>query len=199
MTLVLASASATRRAMLEAAGVRFTAVSPAVDEDAAKASFLAGGLDGRALADALAELKAMRAAAAAEPGAIVLGCDQTLVGPNGRVFSKPGSREEARDQLAALRGAAHKLHSAAVAVEGGRPVWRAIESVQLSMRGFSDAFLESYLDAEGEAVTWSVGAYRIEGRGAQLFTRVQGSHFAVLGLPLLPLLAWLRERGVLAA
>ncbi len=199
MRLVLASGSSTRRAMLEAAGAPFAVVVPQVDEEAAKAALLADGLAAPALADALAERKALGGAGGAGADAIVLGSDQVLEGPDGRVFSKPHTVDEAREQLRALRNADHLLHSAAVAVEAGRPVWRALESVRLRMRPFSDAFLESYLAAEGEAVTWSVGCYRIEGRGAQLFDRVEGSHFAVLGLPLLPLLGWLRARGVLPA
>ena len=198
MSLVLASRSAARRAMLQAAGVPFTAVSAPVDEDAATASLLADGVDGRSLADALAELKAVRASSL-HPGALVIGADQTLVGPDGTLFSKPASLEEARAQLQRLRGETHRLHSAAVVAENGTPLWRHIESVQLTMRSFSDAWLDRYLQAEGEAITACVGAYRVEGPGVQLFTRIGGSHFAVLGLPLLPLLGWLRERGELAS
>jgi len=196
MSLVLASTSTTRRAMLDAAGIAHEAVAPGVDEEAAKAGFAAQGLDGRALADALAELKAVKISSR-RPGDLVLGCDQTLELDDGTLLDKPGKHLAA--QLKQLSGRTHRLHAAVVAAEGGHPVWRHVERVTLTVRTLSSAFIDSYVAAEGEAVAGCVGGYRIEGPGIQLFDRVEGSHFAILGLPLLPLLGWLRTRGFLAA
>ena len=195
MTLVLASLSAARRAMLEAAGVSFEAVAAGVDEESAKASFKAQGLNARDLADALAELKAVKISRR-RPGDIVLGCDQTLMLDDGTMLDKPG--DALADQLRALSGRAHTLYSAIVAVENGTPVWRHVDRAKLVMRPLSEAFISDYLAREGEFVTGCVGGYRIEGLGAQLFARIDGSHFTILGLPLLPLLDWLRVRGALA-
>jgi septum formation protein len=194
MKLLLASRSAARRAMLEAAGIPFEAVEAELDEEAGKAGLWGAGFDARGVAEELAQLKALSVRAAA--GELVLGCDQTLERADGTMLSKPASRDEARGQLESLRGATHQLHSAAVIAEGAEGVWWGCETVALTMRSFSDSFLESYLDREWEHVRWSVGAYRIEGPGVQLFDRIEGSHFAILGLPLLPLLAYLRERGL---
>jgi septum formation protein len=191
--LLLASRSEARRAMLVAAGVPFEPVDADFDETAAKADFRA--LDAAELAGALAEAKAR--SVAADAGDLVLGSDQTLERDDGTRLGKPASREEAFAQLRSLSGRTHRLHSAAAIVEQGRPVWRNTESVALTMRPLSDRFLESYLDGEYEAIRWSVGGYRIEGPGVQLFDRIEGSHFAILGLPLLPLLGYLRERGVI--
>jgi septum formation protein len=193
--LLLASQSAARRQMLEAAGVAFETVSPALDEDAARAGLIAAGFEPRDLAEMLAELKAKSVGA---PGALVLGADQVLELDDGAMLSKPGSREEALEQLRALSGRTHRLHSAAVVAEKGERIWSAGESVAMSVRLLGEDFLRDYLTREYEAVRWNVGAYRIEGMGAQLFERIEGSHFAILGLPLLPLLAFLRTRGMLA-
>ncbi len=194
--LMLASMSATRRAMLEAAGVPFEAVAPRVDEDAAKDSFRARGLGARDLADALAELKATRVSAS-RPGDIVLGCDQTLELDNGTMLDKPGN--DVAGQLRMLSGRTHRLFSAVVAVENGQPIWRHVDKVTLTMRTLSDTFIEDYVAREGNAVAGCVGSYRVEGLGAQLFAKIEGSHFTILGLPLLPLLDWLRVRGVMAS
>jgi septum formation protein len=195
MRLLLASQSAARRRMLEAAGVSFDVIPAPLDEDEAKAGLIAAGFEPRDLAEMLAEMKAK---SVAEPGgALVIGADQTLELDDGELLSKPGSREEALDQLRRLSDATHYLHSAAVMVERGERVWGETESVALDVRPLGDAFLEAYLDAEYEHVRFNVGGYRIEGPGAQLFEAIDGSHFAVLGLPLLPLLAYLRERGLL--
>ena len=196
MSLVLASRSAARRAMLAAAGVPFTAEPAGVDEEAAKAAFLREGLDARAIADALAELKAVKLSRRFGQ-VLVLGCDSTVETENGRLLDKPTTRDEAADQLRALAGTTHRLTSAAVAAEGGATVWRHVDTARVTMRRFSEAFLQSYLDVEWPAIGGCVGGYRLEGLGAQLFTRVEGSHFTILGLPLLPLLDWLRERGVI--
>ena len=195
MTLILASQSPARRAMLEQAGIAYVAMAPGVDEDAAKQALRAEGNDARRLADALAEIKALKLSTR-NPAALVLGCDQTLAGPADESFDKPDSRDTARAQLQALRGKTHRLISAAVICEGGRPVWRHVDVAKLTMRDFSDAFLDSYLDAEWPAIAGCVGGYRIEAMGAQLFAGIEGSHFTILGLPLLPLLDYLRTRGI---
>jgi len=197
MKLLLASRSEARRRMLEAAGVPFEAAEAELDEEAAKAGLEAAGFDPRGVAEELAQLKALSVAAADED--LVIGADQTLERDDGTMLSKPSSRAEALDQLRSLSGRTHTLHSAAVVVENGEGVWWHSETVELTMRTLGRAFLEDYLEREYEAVRWSVGGYRIEGRGVQLFERIEGSHFAVLGLPLLPLLGYLRERGVLAS
>ena len=192
MRLLLASRSAARRQMLEAAGVPFEAVEAPLDEEEAKQRF--GSLAAPDLAMALAEAKA--GSVTADASDLVLGSDQTLERDDGSMLSKPRSREHALEQLRSLSGRTHRLHSAAAVAEGGQIVWSATESVSLSVRPLSEAFLSDYLDQEYEAIRWSVGGYRIEGLGVQLFERIAGSHFAILGMPLLPLLAYLRERGV---
>jgi septum formation protein len=196
LKLILASQSAARRAMLEAAGVPHDAMAAGVDEDSLKAGLRADGLNARSLADALAEMKAVKLSRR-HPTDLVLGCDQVASMEDGAMLDKAGSREEARAQLLALRGKAHRLTSAAVICEGGSPVWRHIDVAKLVVREFSEAFLDAYLDAEWPAISGCVGGYRIEGRGAQLFARIDGSHFTILGMPLLPLLDYLRVRGVL--
>ncbi len=198
MTIVLASQSASRRALLSAAGVPFEALSPGVDEEAAKEALRADGLDARALADALAGLKALRVSRRV-PGALVLGCDQTLSLDDGTMIDKAVDRDDAARILRLLSGRVHHLHSAAVIVLNGEPVWRHVERVRMTVRPLSDAFVSAYLDGDWDECRWCVGCYRIEGPGAQLFSRVEGSQFAVQGLPLLPLLDFLRVRGVLAA
>jgi septum formation protein len=181
--------------MLEAAGVPFEPVDADLDEEAAKAGLWSAGFDARGVAEELAQLKALSVRAGEAD--LVLGSDQVLERADGTLLSKPASREEAWGQLESLRGATHRLHSAAVIAQGGEAVWWHCETVELTMRSFSDAFLDAYLDLEYEAIRWSVGGYRIEGPGVQLFERIEGSHFAILGLPLIPLLAYLRERGLL--
>jgi len=196
MKLLLASRSAARRRMLEAAGIPFETVDADLDEEEAKSGLVAAGFEPRDLAEMLAEMKAKSVAAG---DALVIGADQVLELDDGSMLSKPGSRDEALAQLRVLSGQTHYLHSAAVVIENGERVWGETESVAMDVRPLGDAFLEAYLDAEYEAIRESVGGYRIEGLGAQLFEEVAGSHFAVLGLPLLPLLAYLRERGLLAS
>ena len=196
--LILASQSASRRAMLGAAGVPYRALPAHVDEDAVKAALRAEDRSPRDLADALAELKAVKVSRQ-QPGALVLGCDSTVAAPDGTGIDKAESREDAAAQLRLLRGATHRLHSAAVLAQGGAPIWRFVDTARLGVRSFSDAWLEAYLDAEWPAIGGCVGGYRLEGLGAQLFAKIEGSHFTVLGLPLLPLLDQLRVLGVLAA
>lgn len=193
--LVLASASAARRAVLAAAGLRFEVRTAAVDEDAIKASARAEGIPAADAALLLAEAKARRVAAK-EPEALVIGADQMLV-CEGRWFDKPADLDAARAQLRTLRGRTHELVTAVVCWRHGGRVWQHVSVPRLTMRDFSDAFLEAYLAREGEAVTGSVGAYRLEGLGVQLFARVAGEHSSILGLPLLPLLEFLRGHGVL--
>jgi septum formation protein len=194
--LILASQSASRRAMLDAAGVPFTAMAAGVDEDAMKAGLRAEGVSPRNLADALAELKATKLSRR-HPTDLVLGCDSTVAFDDGTMIDKAESREAQRDLLLRLSGQRHKLHSAAVICEGGAPVWRHVDSATLHVRPLGEAFVDAYLDAEWPEIGHCVGGYRIEGRGAQLFSRIEGSQFTILGLPLLPLLNYLRLRGVM--
>lgn len=193
--LVLASASSARAAMLQAAGVKIDIDPGRIDEDAIKAAMKAEGAPPRDIADKLAEMKAQRTSAR-QPGRLVLGADQVLV-HNAALFDKPVSRDEARSHLQTLRGETHQLLSAAVICLDGAPVWRHVGTARLTMRPFTDVFLDSYLDAFGDAVTTSVGGYHLEGLGAQLFARVEGDYFTVLGLPLLEVLGFLRARKVL--
>lgn len=195
--LVLASASATRRGLLERAGLAFEAVAAAVDEAALKESAQAEGIAAEDAAILLAEAKAERIARR-RPDDLVIGSDQLLVCED-RWFDKPPDIAAARLQLLALRGRTHRLVTATVAWRGGARVWQDVTVPRLTMRHFSDDFLEAYLAAEGEALCASVGAYRLEGLGAHLFTRVEGEQSAVLGLPMLPLLAFLRGHLVLPA
>jgi len=180
--------------MLRAARIRFEAVPAAVDEAAVKQAMLAEAAPPRDIADALAEFKARRVAGRL-PGALVLGADQVLA-CQGRMFDKPADLGEARAQLVALRGLTHDLHAAAVVFEDAQPIWRHVGRAQLTMRPFSDAFLDAYLAEHGDSLLDTVGGYRLEDGGAQLFSRVQGDLFSILGLPLLELLAFLRTRGV---
>ena len=192
MNLVLASASAARRRMLEAAGLAFDVETPRVDEEAAKASLRAEGLKAREQADALAELKAL--SVSRKRAGLVIGADQMLA-IGGDALDKPNSTLDARDHLVRLRGRTHELITAAVVAKDGAVIWRHIDTPKLKMRAFSDAFLDDYLARAGAEALGSVGAYQLEGLGAQLFERVEGDYFSVLGLPLLPLLAFLREHG----
>lgn len=193
--LILASRSAARRAMLENAGVAFEARAADVDEAAIKA--VSTDLDPVALAVRLAEAKAL-AVSRDDPDAWVLGSDQTLAFDGGLV-SKAASLEAARDRLKAMRGRTHTLHSGAALATKGQVVWSGADTARMKMRDVSDAFLETYLAAEGEALLSCVGAYRLEGMGSQLFEAVEGDFFTVLGLPLWPVLAELRRAGVIAS
>lgn len=192
--LILASQSASRTAMLSAAGVPFTAEPAHADEAALKAAM--AGARPRDLADALAELKALKVSAR-HPGALVLGSDSLAVLDDGSVLDKPTTREEARDHLRRMSGRHHDLVSAAVIAENGRAVWRVVDAARIVVRRLSDAFIETYLDAEWPTIAGCVGCYRIEGPGVQLFAKVSGSQFTVLGMPLLPVLDYLRTREVL--
>jgi septum formation protein len=191
--LVLASKSSARRAMLEAAGIP-VAVQPAeIDERTVERD---AGEDAAAAAALLAREKA-RVVAAQLPDRLVAGADQTLALGEQR-FSKPVDRADARGQLQALRGRTHALHSAVALFRGGDLLFECCETARLTMRKFSDGFLDAYLDTTGAAATASVGGYQLERTGIQLFARVEGDHFTILGLPLLPLLHFLRSAGALA-
>jgi septum formation protein len=192
--LVLASASKVRRTVLEAAGVAVEVRPVGIDERVIEAR--AGIADAAGTAALLARTKA-RTAGESDPERIVLGADQTLA-LGDRRFSKATDRAAARAQLQALRGRTHTLHSAVALVRAGAVVFEHVDVAHLTMRAFSDEFLGRYLDTVGDAATASVGGYQLEGPGIQLFERVEGDHFTVLGLPLLPLLDWLRRAGFLA-
>ncbi|HLJ64843.1 MAG TPA: Maf family protein [Stellaceae bacterium] len=194
--LVLASASVIRRTLLERAGITVVADPAAIDETLIKARFRRDGKAADACALALAEAKAA-AVAGRHADAFILGADQILVAAD-RWFDKPRDLNDARAQLTALRGRPHELVSALAVWREGRLIWQVIDSARLHMREFSDDFLERYLREAGPGVLASVGAYQWEGRGAQLFERVEGDYFSILGLPLLPLLAFLRDEGVIA-
>jgi septum formation protein len=196
--LILASQSESRRAMLTAAGVLFEAMAAGVDEDAAKGALRAEELSPRDLADALAELKATKLSKR-YPERLVLGCDSTVALDDGSMIDKAADRAELAAQLRQMAGTTHCLYSAAVICEGGKPVWRHVDRAKMTMRRPSDAFIDAYLDGEGDDLLGCVGGYKIEGRGAQLFAKVEGSQFTVQGLPLLPLLDYLRIRGVMAS
>jgi septum formation protein len=194
MRLILASQSAARRALLEAAGLSFEAMPAAVDEAAIKESAKAEGMTPADAATLLADAKAARIARR-HPDAVIIGADQLLV-CDGEWFDKPADVEAARQQLQRLRNRSHQLVTAVVGWRDGERAWHHVATPSLAMRDFSDAFLDEYLALEGGFVTQSVGAYRLEGMGIQLMRDIRGEHSAILGLPLLPLLAWLRDSGV---
>jgi septum formation protein len=196
MTIVLASASPTRIALLRNAGIEFTAVAAHIDERAIEAPLAASAEPPAGIAAALAEAKAL-AVATERPETLVVGADQVL-SADGRVWHKPASLGEARDQLIALSGRTHELHSAIAVARGGIVGWRHGETVRLTMRPLSTAFIDDYLATVGEGALRSVGSYQIEGPGIQLFERIDGDYFAILGLPLLPLLAYLRSAGAIS-
>ncbi len=193
--LVLASGSAARRALLAGVGLRFSAFSPNIDEKAVKVATRRDGGTPEQSATALAGLKA---AAFCGADAVVIGCDQILV-CEGVWFDKPPSIEAARQHLLHLRGRPHTLVTATVCTRAGVRVWTHMAKPRLTMRGFSTAFLDAYLAAEGEGLLQSVGAYRVEGLGMQLFDAMEGEHSAILGLPLMPLLGYLRSQGIVTS
>ena len=195
-TVTLASQSAIRAELLRNAGVAFETASAGVDEDALKAGLLAEGVPPRDIADALAEAKAVKVSRK-RPG-LVIGADSTME-LAGQLYDKPASLDEARAHLLAMRGQVHRLHSAAVIAESGAPVWRHVSTVKLTLRAFSDDLLDRYIASEGDTLLTSVGCYRFEGLGAQLFSQVEGDYFSILGLPLLQVLDFLRVREALTA
>lgn len=197
--IILASGSAIRRQILDGAGLDYEVIVRPVDEAAIKDAMLAENSRLHDIADALAEAKALRVSRQ-EPG-LVIGADQIMVMENEagekQLFDKPKDLAEARERLLLMRGKMHELIGAVVICENGAPVWRHMCRTKLWVREFSDEFLDWYIKTEGDALTKSVGAYRFEGPGAQLFDKVEGGFFAILGLDLLPVLDYLRTRGVI--
>ena len=194
--LILASGSATRAKMLREAGVAIEVAVAAIDEAEVKASLKQEGANAARVAETLAEMKAQRVAAKFR-GRFVLGCDQMLE-CDGGWLDKPETQEHARAQLKSLRCRSHSLITSAVLMRNQERIWHVTDRAELRMRDFSDAFLDWYLREAGEEVLHSVGAYRLEGIGAQLFERVSGDFFTILGLPLLPVLGILRQHGLVA-
>lgn len=193
--ITLASKSIARAAILASAQIAFDTVVSGVDEDAVKAEMLAAGFSARDIAEALAERKAVEVSR--HHTGLVVGADQTLEFA-GKLYDKAENLEVARDRLKMLRGQTHNLHAAVVVAEDGVAIWRETITAVLTMRPFSDEFLEAYLSEEGSDVLGSVGCYRLEGLGAQLFSVIKGDYFAILGLPLMGLLQLLRRQNVLA-
>jgi nucleoside triphosphate pyrophosphatase len=191
--LVLASQSLTRQALLANAGIDFEAVAADLDERAVQqaSGFLAPG----DIAALLARKKAL-SVSSRQPGKYVIGADQTLA-QGERLFSKPAGRPQAAEQLAELAGRRHELHSAVAVARDGKILFEAVAIAGMTMRRLGEAEIDVYLDQAGEAVTSSVGAYQLEGLGVHLFERIEGDHFTILGLPLLPLLAFLRSERLL--
>ena len=193
--VVLASTSAIRQQILRAAGVAFEPVAAGVDETSVKDSLLAEGVGPRDIADALAEAKAVKISRR-RPG-LVIGADQTL-DFEGRLIDKAESVDEARERLQALRGKTHKLHCGMVVARDGQAIWREVVTTTLRMRPFSDDYLDGYLERNAPGILSSVGCYQLEGEGIQLFDRIEGDYFAILGLSLIPLLDLLRRHGAVA-
>lgn len=195
-TVILASKSPVRASLLHGAGVAFAVEAAAIDEHGVRDSLHAAGADTAQTAEALAELKAMRVSHR-HPGVLVIGADQIL-DCDGAWFDKPGDAATARRDLQALRAKMHMQISAVCVALDGTTLWRHNERARLVMRDFSDGFLETYLAAAGDEILECAGGYRVEGLGVQLFARIEGDYFTILGLPLVPLLDFLRERGAIA-
>jgi septum formation protein len=193
--IILASGSRYRRELLEAAGVDFTVLKPELDERAVEATLEGTGATSEDVALILAEAKAT-AVSEARPGALVIGSDQTL-SLGDELFHKPADMEGARRHLLKLSGRTHLLSSAVVIARNGEAVWRHVSSARMTMRALDPGFIGRYLAEVGDAALTSVGAYQVEGRGIQLFEKIDGDHFTIVGLPLLPLLAQLRENGAI--
>ena len=193
--LVLASASASRRQMFDAASVAIEGIAAPVDEEAIKQAAIAEGMAPEDIAVLLAEMKASAVAMRQTSPAFVIGCDQILL-CEGVIYSKPTDPEMAAQQLRALSGRSHKLITAAVIFRDGQRIWHHIETPRLTMRVLEDAFIADYLEAIGPAAFWSPGSYQVETDGAHLFQSIDGCHYAVLGMPLLHILAFLREHGL---
>lgn len=195
MALILASGSRARSEMLKAAGIEFESQNPLVDEEPIKEALLAEGAPAHHIADALAELKALAISPSIE-NAFIIGSDQIL-SCEGKCFSKADNMVAAKKQLQALSGKKHNLISAVVIAKDGKVIWRDIDKAHLTMRQLSDEYIDDYLIQCGDAILSSVGCYHLEGRGAQLFDRVEGDYFTVLGMPLLKLLQFCRTQGLI--
>lgn len=195
--IILASASPVRLALLRNAGLSVSALPARIDEETVCAALQAEGAHPRDIADALAEMKA-RKLAERHLDALVLGCDQVLEFDH-KAYGKPQDQAEALAQLRLLRGQTHRLFSALVIYDQGKPVWRHLGRADLSMRGFSDAWLESYVSRNWDSLRQSAGGYKLEEEGIRLFSAIEGDYFTILGLPLLPLLQWLELRGFIDA
>ncbi|MFZ1470919.1 MAG: Maf family protein [Paracoccaceae bacterium] len=193
--ILLASASEIRLSLLRAAQIPVQARPARIDEEAIRIALQSEGATARDLADTLAEMKA-RKVAEKVPDLLVLGCDQVLE-LAGKVFAKPDNLQEAHAQLQALRGQTHHLHSAAVLYENGQPVWRHVGKARLTMHNISDSYLDDYLTRNWDSIRHSVGCYKLEEEGVRLFSAIEGDHFTILGLPLLPLLSYLSTRGLI--
>lgn len=194
MTLVLASSSRSRKTMLTSAGISFIADPASVDEGAIKQMLGAKQADAATVAETLAAMKADEVSHR-HPQALVIGSDQMLA-CDGRWFDKPADRAAAKAQLLELRGRRHELIAAVTVVRGNRPLWRHVDRASLTMRAFSEPFVDEYLDRVGDDALLSVGAYQVEGHGIQLFEAIEGDVFTIMGMPLLPLLGFLRSQGV---
>lgn len=192
--LILASKSAARLSMLTAAGLRAGGVAPMVDEAAIRAAMLAGNARARDISDALAQAKAVKISKK-YPAALVIGSDQILETDGGHILQKAETPHDAKATLTLLSGRIHRLYSAVVLAEGGVPTWRYIDISTLKMRNLSPAFIDDYIKEFWEEIRPCVGCYRIEAEGIQLFEKVEGNHFSIVGMPLLPLLGHLRIKG----
>lgn len=195
LPLILASGSAIRAQLLRGAGLDFVVETAPVDEAEIRLALQAEGASAGDTAVALAEAKALRVSRK-HAGALVIGCDQML-DCNNVWFEKPGDRDHARAHLQALRGRDHTLSSGVVVARDGQRIWHQLSTARLTMRPLTEAFISAYLEAAGDSILNSVGAYQLEGLGAQLFSRIEGDYFTILGLPLLPLLDFLRQHGLL--
>jgi septum formation protein len=191
--LLLASSSEIRLQLLQKAGLEVSAQPGRVDEDAIRRALQSEGATPRDIADALADAKA-RKRSDKNPSALVLGCDQVLAFKD-QVFAKPESVDDARTQLRSLRGQTHQLLSALVLYDEGKPIWRHVGQARLTMRSVSDVYVDAYLDRNWDSARHSVGAYKLEEEGVRLFSAIEGDYFTILGLPLLPLLGYLGQRG----
>ena len=194
MNIILASGSPIRKQILEDSGVMFEVVVKSIDEASIKSSMIQEGANNLSIVSALAELKSIKVSS--ETPGLVIGADQIMVF-DGAIYDKPKTIEEVRERLITIRNKTHYLMGSVVVSEGGVSVWRHSSKVELRVRNFTDKFIENYIDQEGDALLQTVGAYRFEKRGSQLFSSVKGDFFSVLGLPLLPLLDYLRTRNAI--
>lgn len=193
--LILASQSAGRAQMLRAAGLEFETTPAHLDEAALTAALQAEGQSPRNIADALAEAKAVKISRRLA-GILILGADSTLALDDGTMLSKPESQENAAQQLRSMAGQRHQLFSAVVAARDGQAIWRHVSVAEIWMRALSDRFIDDYVDENWENIRWTVGCYEIEGAGVQLFDRVEGDPWTIIGMPMLPLMQWLRTIGI---